>query len=267
MTTATNQTASILATPTGLTLDELKQAIFNNARLRLGDGIIDLELDPQHYEAAYNYAIKIYRQRAQNATSESYTLFTVEKNVDTYTLPQEFINVRCLYRRTVGLETGPGSSSFDPFSSAILNTYLLNYNVAGGLATYDFYAGYVELSARMFGGYLTYTFDPVTKVMRIVRDFKGSGEKVLIWADVQKPETVLLQDPGSGVWIGDWIYATLKGIIGEAREKFATIAGPGGGTSLNGSAMKAEAKALQEGLIEELKRYVDYSQPLTWVQG
>jgi len=31
--------------------------------------------------------------------------------------------------------------------------------------------------------------------------------------------------------------------------------------------MKAEAKALQEGLIEELKRYVDYSQPLTWVQG
>jgi hypothetical protein len=226
-----------------------------------------LELDPQHYEAAYNYAIKVYRQRAENATAESYTLFTVEQNVDTYTLPQEFINVRCLYRRTVGLETGPGSSSFDPFSSAILNTYLLNYNYAGGMATYDFYAGYVELAARMFGGYVVYTFDPVTKVLRIVRDPKATGERILIWADVQRPEEVLLQDPGAGIWIVDWIYAILKGIIGEAREKFGTIAGPGGGTTLNGAAMKAESAALQKELLDELKRYVDYSQPLTWVQG
>jgi hypothetical protein len=260
-------TANILSTPSGLTLDELKQALFQNIRYRLGDGIIDLELDPQHYEAAYNYAIKVYRQRAQNATAESYTLFTVEKNVDTYTLPSEFINVRSIFRRTVGLETGPSSSSFDPFSSAILNTYLLNYNYAGGMATYDFYAGYVELAARMFGGYVIYTFDPVTKVLRIVRDPKGSGERILIWADVQRTQEVLLQDPGAGVWIGDWVYAVLKGIIGEAREKFASIAGPGGGTSLNGAAMKAESKQLQQELIEELKRYVDYSQPLTWVQG
>jgi hypothetical protein len=258
---------NILSTPNGLTLDQLKELLFNNLRLRLGDGIIDLELDPQHFEAAYNYAIKTYRQRAQNATAESYTLMTIVKNVDTYTLPQEFINVRSLFRRTVGLETGPGSSSFDPFSSAILNTYLLNYNYAGGMATYDFYAGYVELAARMFGGYVVYTFDPVTKVLRIVRDPKGTGERVLIWADVQRTEEVLLQDPGAGVWIGDFTLAILKTIIGEAREKFGSIAGPGGGTTLNGTAMKAEGAKMQEQLIDELKRYVDYSQPLTWVQG
>ena len=135
--------ADILSTPTNYNLEELKQAMFNDIRLRLGGDIIDLELDPQHYEAAYNYTIKVYRQRAQNATQEAYTLMTVIKNVDTYTLPSEFINVRQLFRRTVGLETGPSSTSFDPFSSAILNTYLLNYNYTGGLATYDFYAGYV----------------------------------------------------------------------------------------------------------------------------
>jgi hypothetical protein len=264
---STYPTANPLSTPAGLTLDELKQALFNNLSYRLGQGIIDLELDPQHYEAAYNYAIKIYRQKAQAATEESYTLMTVEKNTDTYTMPQQFINIRNIFRRTIGLETGPGATSFDPFSSAILNTYLLNYNYAGGMATYDFYAGYVKLAARMFGGYVTYTFNPVTKVLRVVRDFKGSGEQILIWADVQKPEEVLLQDPGAGVWIGDFILAQLKCIIGEAREKFGTIAGPGGGTSLNGTAMKAEGKAAQEALIDELKRYVDYSQPLTWVQG
>ena len=259
--------ANILDTPTNYNLPELKQALFENIRLRLGGDIIDLELDPEHYEAAYNYAIKVYRQRAQNATQESYTLMTVIKNVDTYTLPQEFINVRSLFRRTVGLETGPSSSSFDPFSSAILNTYLLNYNYTGGMATYDFYAGYVELAARMFGGYLTYTFDPVTKVLRITRDFKGTGERILIWADIQRPEEVLIQDPGAGVWLGDFILAQLKCIIGEAREKFGSIAGPGGGTTLNGTAMKAEGMKAQEALLTDLKNYVDYSQPLTWVQG
>lgn len=259
--------ADPLATPTNYDLTQLKEGLFENLRLRLGGDIIDLELDPDHYEAAYNYAVKLYRQRAQNATVESYTLMRVEKNVDTYTLPQEFINVRSLFRRTVGLETGPSSTSFDPFSSAILNTYLLNYNYTGGLATYDFYAGYVELAARMFGGYVTYTFNPVTKVLKVVRDFKGSGERILIWADIQRPEIELIQDPGAGVWIGDYTLAVLKGIIGEAREKFGSIAGPGGGTTLNGSAMKAESKAEQERLINDLKAYVDYSQPLTWIQG
>ena len=259
--------ADLLATPNNQDLIEYKQGLFENLRLRMGGDIVDLELDPQHYEAAYNYAIKLYRQRAQNANIESYTLFTVQKNVYEYTLPSEFINVRCLYRRTVGLETGPSSTSFDPFSSAILNTYLLNYNYTGGLATYDFYAGYVELTARMFDGYLNYTFNPVTKILKVVRDFKGTGERILIWADVQRPELELLQDPGAGVWIGDYILAVLKGIIGEAREKFQSIAGPGGGTSLNGAAMKAESKADQERLIMELKAYVDYSQPLTWIQG
>jgi len=256
-----------LATPTNATLEEAKQGLFNNLRLRLGGDIIDLELDPQHYEAAYNYTIKLYRQAAQNANIESYTLLTIIKNIDTYTLPAEFINVRAIFRRTVGLETGPSSTSFDPFSSAILNTYLLNYNYTGGMATYDFYAGYVELAARMFGGYVTYTFNPVTKVLKMVRDFKGTGERVLIWADVQRPELELLLDPGAGVWIGNMILAVLKGIIGEAREKYGSIAGPGGGTTLNGTAMKNESKEEMNRLMDELRKYVDYSQPLTWIQG
>ena len=248
-------------------LNELKEELFKSLRYRMGEGIVDLELDPEHYEAAYNYAVKVYRQRAQNATQESYTLLELHEHQDTYTLPKEFLSVRQVFRRTIGLETGPAASSFDPFSSAILNTYLLNYNYAGGLATYDFYAGYIELAARMFGGYLVFTFNPVTKEIRLVRNIKGSGEKILIWADIQRPEVELLQDPGAGIWIGDWTLSQLKLTLGEAREKFASIAGPGGGTTLNGTALKAEGAKMQETLLEDLKRYVDYSQPLTWIQG
>lgn len=248
-------------------LTELKQAVFNNVRYRLADGIIDLELDPEHYEAAYRYAIATYRQRAQNAYEESYMLLTIEKDKNSYILPQEIMSVRQVFRRTVGLETGPSATSFDPFSSAILNTYLLNYNYAGGLATYDFYAGYVELAARMFGGYVIFTFNPVSKEIQFVRDFKGSGEKVLLWTDNLKPEITLLQQPSISNWITSWTTAQCKIIIGEAREKFGSIAGPQGGGSLNGTAMKAEGSKMQEDLIEDLKRYMDWSQPLSFVIG
>lgn len=254
-------------TPVLPPLQQQKEALFNNIRLRLGGGIVDLELDPEHYEAAYQYAIATYRQRATNAYEESYSLLTVENNQYTYILPQEVTTVREVFRRTVGLETGPAASSFDPFSSAILNTYLLNYNYAGGLATYDFYAGYIELAARMFGGYVIFTFNPVTKEISFVRNFKGSGEQLLLWTYNMKPEITLLKDPSIANWITSWTLCQCKMIIGEAREKFTSIAGPTGGTSLNGAQMKAEAKEGFVELIDELKRYVDWSQPLTWVQG
>jgi hypothetical protein len=246
---------------------QLKEALFKNISLRLGAGIIDLELDPDHYNAAWNYAVATYRQRAQNAYEESYMLLEIQQNQNSYILPQEVTKVRQAFRRTVGLETGPSATSFDPFSSAILNTYLLNYNYAGGLATYDFYAGYVELAARMFGGYVIYTFNSVTKEIQFVRDFKGSGERILLWTDNLKPEIVLIQDPQIGVWLSSWTLAQLKITIGEAREKYGTIAGPQGGTSLNGAAMKAEGATLQLALIEELKHFVDGSEPYAWVQG
>jgi hypothetical protein len=248
-------------------LTELKQQIFKSIDLRLGGGIIDLELDAEHYEAAYQYAIATYRQRGANAYEESYSLLTVEKDKASYILPQEVSRVKQVFRRTVGLETGPASSSFDPFSSAILNTYLLNYNQAGGMATYDLYGSYIKQAARMFGGYVIYTFNTVTKEIKFVRDFKGSGEQILIWTDNMKPEIILLQDPMISNWITSWTMGQCKMMIGEAREKFASIAGPGGGTSLNGAQMKAEGAKMHEDLLLELKTYVDGSMPLTWVTG
>jgi hypothetical protein len=248
-------------------LSELKQKMYKNIELRLGGGIIDIELDPEHYEASYQYAVATYRQRSANAYEESYNVLTVEKNQNSYILPQEVISVKQAFRRTIGLETGPGSTAFDPFSSAIMNTYLLNYNHSGGLATYDLYAGYIELAARMFGGYVIYTYNPVTKEIRFVRDFKGSGEQILLWTDNLKPEIMLLQDMFIANWISSWTLAQCKVIVGEAREKFGTIAGPGGGTSLNGTAMKAEGAKMFEDLLIELKNYTTGGQPLTWVIG
>jgi len=249
------------------TLQTLKQSLIEYVQLQLGSQIIDIELDDEHYEAAYQKTIGTYRQRAQNAYEESYTFMELVKDVNIYTLPQEVITVRQIFRRTFGDSTGPFASNFDPFSQASMNVYLMNFNVAGGLATYDFYAGYVELAARMFGGYMNYTWNPVTKKLQLIRDPKGTGENVLLWTYNLKPEVNLLQDFQISQWIRDYMVANCKYIIGEAREKFGTIAGPQGGATLNGTAMKGEAQVQMDAQIEQLKNYVDGSQPITFVIG
>jgi hypothetical protein len=249
------------------TLPQLKQNLIEYVKLQMADQIVDLELDPAHYEAAYQRTIGTYRQRAQNAYEEAYIFMELIRDVNIYTLPQEVVQVRQIFRRTFGDSTGPFASNFDPFAQASINVYLMNFNVAGGLATYDFYSQYVELAARMFGGFMNYTWNPVTKKLQLIRDPKGTGENVLLWTWQLKPEIQLLQDYQISQWIRDFMVANAKVIIGEAREKFSTIAGPQGGGTLNGSAMKAEGQAQMDGLIEQLKMYVDGSQPLTWVIG
>jgi len=249
------------------TLPELKQNLIDYCKLMLGDQIVDLELDPAHYEAAYQRTIGVYRQRANYAYEEAYIFMELIRDMNIYTLPQEVVSVRQIFRRTFGDSSGPFASNFDPFAQASMNVYLMNFNVSGGLATYDFYSQYVELAARMFGGYMNYTWNPVTKKLQLIRDPKGSGENVLIWVYQLKPEVNLLQDYQIQQWIKDYMTAVCKMIIGEAREKFATIAGPQGGGSLNGAAMKGEAQAQMDAKILELTNYVDGSQPITWVIG
>jgi hypothetical protein len=256
-----------MALQTESTLETLKQNLIEYVRLQLGDQIVDIELDPSHYESAYRAAIGTYRQRAENAYEESYTFMELVTNVNIYDLPEEVITVRQIFRRTFGNSTGPYASNFDPFSQATMNVYLMNFNVAGGLATYDFYSQYVELAGRMFGAYMNYTWNPVTKKLQLIRDPKGTGENVLLWTYNLKPEVNLLSDYQIKQWIRNFMYGNCKVIIGEAREKFASISGPQGPTSLNGAAMKAEGAAVMQQCIEDLKNYVDGSQPLTWVIG
>jgi hypothetical protein len=252
---------------TAETIINLKQNLFDYVRLNLGDQIVDIELDPEHYEVAYQRTIGVYRQKANAAYEESYSFLEMVNDVNIYTLPQEVVQVRQIFRRTFGIATGPFGSNFDPFSQAQMNVYLINFNQAGGLATYDFYTQYVELAARMFGGFINYTWNPVTKKLQLIRDPKGNGEVVLLWTYNLKPEINLLSDFQISQWIKDYMLAVCKMIIGEAREKFATIVGPQGGSQLNGTAMKAEAQAQMDQKILELINYVDGSAPLSFIIG
>ena len=250
------------------TIESTRQPVVDYIKAMLGDGMIDVELDPIHYNTAIDRAFAKYRQKSSNSVEESFAFLTLEQDVNEYTLSQDVIEVRQVYRRSVGSRTGGGDtgSLFEPFNLAYSNTYLLSSSNMGGLATYYAFASYQKMVGKMFGSEINFTWNAATRKMTIMQRPRGE-ESVLLWLYNSKPDFTLLADPYAGLWIKDYAVAQCKIILGEARGKFAQIASPQGGTQLNGDALKAEGLAAIEALETDMKNYGTGEKPMWFVVG
>ena len=358
-----SQDSAIAAAGNIQTLNQLRNEMVDYVRLRLGDQIVDVELDKEHYELSIKQALTKYRQKAQNAVEESYAFLDLLPETQEYILPNNIMEVRQIFRRGIGSTTGTTASQFEPFSSGYLNTYMLVAGRVGGLTSYELFSQYQELAMTMFGGYMNFTWNRVTKKLTLIRKIPqyghsyfsltslsasgtavgstitmqlshpvslaannslyiqncpvsgysgqytvqsvdGTGtvvtvlatqslgattvtgfnlsstqiwspdvdginntESILLWIYNYKPDSMLLSDPQVYPWLQEYSLAFCKSILGQARGKFASVAGPQGGSQLNGAALLQEANEEMTRLEEDLKRYVDGSQPLTWVTG
>jgi hypothetical protein len=250
--------------------------IIDYIRFRLADNIVDVELEKEHYEMSITQALIKYRQRSSNAVEESYAFLKLLPETQEYILPREIIEVRQVFRRGIGSVSGTTASQFEPFASGYLNTYMLVAGRVGGLVNYELFADYQKLAMKMFGGFMNYTWNPVTRKLTIVRKmpFQSTGaattedaEAALIWCYNYKPDWHLLNDYRVFPWLQEYSYAIAKRTLGEARSKFSQIAGPQGGAQLNGTALIAEAKEELAALEEEIKRFQEGGMPMTWVTG
>jgi len=245
-----------------------RQQVVDYIQAMLGGGMIDVELDPIHYNTAIDRALAKFRQRSSNSVEESYAFLTIQIDVNEYAMPSEVMDVRQIFRRSIGSRSGGGGGGtlFEPFNLAYSNTYLLTATNMGGLATYYAFASYQKQVGKMFGSEINFTFNRTTKKLTIMQRPR-SEEEVLIWLYNHRPDFNMLQDPFARQWLRDYALATCKIMLGEAREKFNQIASPQGGTSLNGTALKTEGKAEIETLELDLINYKDGGTPLTWVIG
>lgn len=245
-----------------------RQKTFDYVRAMLGDGMIDVELDPIHYETALNRALTKFRQRSSNSVEESYMFLELKKDTNDYKLPDEIINVQSCIRRTLGSRSGGGTGTqFEPFNLAYTNTYLLNSTMLGGLATYELFAGYQEMVGRMFGAFIEFQWIQHSHTLRILQRPFVEGETLMLRCQNYKPDFVLLNDLYAKQWLYDYTLAVCKGMIGEARSKFSTIAGPQGGSTLNGTDMKAASKEEIEKLEKEIENLVPGGTPMTFIIG
>jgi len=234
-----------------------KQEIFEYVNAFLGGGMVDVELDPVHYETALTKALTRYRMRSDYSVEESYMFMPTVVDQNEYILPSEVMEVRQIFRRSIGSRSGNGGGGtlFEPFNLAYTNTYLLSSSKMGGLATYDFFSQYQELVGRMFGSFIEFTWNTTSKKLTLLQRPRAE-EDLLLMVYNYRPDSEIFNDYLAKQWIKDYTLASCKYMLGEARSKFATIAGPQGGSTLNGDTLKAEAQAEMEKLEVEVSQAV-----------
>jgi hypothetical protein len=249
-----------------------RDEMIEQIQLRLGAGMVDVELDPQHYEAAVNISMRFYRQRSTNAQIEAFIFMEVQREVSTYTLPKEIQEVRDVLRNSTN---GQAGTYFEPFSANFVNNIYMLQNPGGSglggsgtgaLASYDFAASLQKLTGRMFGREVKFTWDSSTKKITFQRKF-NANEEIGLHVYMARDEESLLEDYYARPWIEDMATAQCKMMLGQGRGKFQSYAGPQGGITLNGAELKQEAQAEMDKLMEDLKNGIDGSMGFGLVIG
>ena len=243
-----------------------REQLIREMQLRLADGIVDVELDREHYDIAINKALSTYRQLSSGSVEESMIFITTQDGVTEYTLPDEVMEVRRLYRRGIGTNSG-GGTNFDPFDVAFNNMYMLQAGQVGGLAVFDAFAQYKETVGRIFGSEYNFLWNRNTKVLKILRNVRHE-EEVAVGVYNYIPESILLKDVYAAPFLSNYALAMSKFILGEARSKYTSgLPGAGGAIQLNGDSLKAEAQAELEKLKESIHLMEEGNNPLGFVIG
>jgi len=242
-----------------------KSDVIKEMELRLGGGMVDVELDPEHYELAVNKSLQKYRQRAENSVEESYIFLDLQEDQNEYTLPVEIVEVRDIYRRTTGVSSGTGND-IEPFQAAFMNTYLLNSQGSGGLAMFDFMHQYRESMGRLFGAEMMFTWRPQDHKLLVHRKIK-SADTCILHCYNHRPDQNILVDTYAGPWVKDYAFAHVRLMLAEARGKFTQIAGPQGGTTMNADQLRTDAMTEIDKLEQELTLYSEGSTGLSFVIG
>ena len=241
----------------------LKEDLTKEIELRLGGQMVDVELDPEHYDLALKKSFEKYRQKAENSVEEAFVVLEMKEDIQEYTLPNEIVEVRDILTRTSGTNASSGND-FEPFEAAYLNTYLLAGGRAGGLATFDALQQHRETLGRMFGSEYLFTWNVRNHKLFIHRKPKAETTVYLhVYKEVD--DESLLGDIYAGPWIKEYSLAHAKLMLSEARGKFNTIAGPQGGTSLNADVLRQDAQASMEKLEQDLRLYAEGSSSIGYV--
>ncbi len=243
-----------------------REDLIREMQLRLADGIVDVELDREHYDVAIDKALAIYRQLSSGSVEESLLFLNTKDGVTEYTLPDEVQEVRRIYRRGIGTNSG-GGTNFDPFDVAFNNMYMLQAGQIGGLAVFDAFAQYKEVIGRIFGSEYNFLWNRNTKQLKILRNIRHE-EEIAVGIYNFIPESILLKDVYAGNWLGTYALAQSKQMLGEARSKYASgLPGAGGAIQLNGEALKTEAVTMMTDLREQLFQKEEGNSPLGFIIG
>ena len=103
----------------------VKDELVKEIELRLGGGMVDVELDSAHYDLAINQSLRKYRQRSSRAVAEKFIPIDIKSEQQEYQLPLNVQLVReVMLRQTGTMGVSQSGVDFEPFNAMYLNNMI-----------------------------------------------------------------------------------------------------------------------------------------------
>jgi hypothetical protein len=232
--------------------------LINVLKGQLGWPAVCVELSEESFNIAIDNALDEFRRRADNAYERRHLLFTLKNDQSIYYMndpivgTDRIVDLIKIHRvSTIGLNVMGGDNGI--YAQIFYNQFfhgamidLLSIHLANSMA---------KEFERIFAGNLTYDWHESSRQLHILRKIY-KDEKVVIECVMERTEQELLVDRWAKQWLQAWAHAELKEMLGMIRSKYASgLPGAGGGLSLNGDSLLAEARQDFEECLRQMNDY------------
>lgn len=239
--------------------NQLEQ-LFYKCYVKLGGTSIEVELEDDDYNVAFDDALRIYRTYSTNSIEFGFHFMQFQAGQQKYKVPEQIDSIRQIRRLRTALLVG-GGQGFEPFAAAFFQQTLRHRDgTFPGLVNYEALTQFHEQVGRMFGEHIMFEFNEGKSELTIWKNIKAE-EDVILECSAVKSIDELLKDSAAYNWLSKYTEAGLRRILGEKYSKAATFPGAQGGTVLKGSDLISSSDEMKEKLEDDLLNYADGGEP------
>ena len=233
-----------------------RQDLIDYAKRRLGDPVLEINVDDDQYEDRVDEALQYWQQYHSDATFRTYLKHQItetDKTNEYIDIPSNVLTVTKLFPTSSSF--GTSFNFFDIKYQMMLNDIADLQNFAGDLAYYEQMQQYLSLLDMKLNGQMQVSASRHQNRLHIFGDFADGdiqvGEFVVFEAYVLV-DTAAHTSVWNDQWLKEYTTALFKEQWGMNLMKFEGVQLPGGVT-FNGRQLFDDARADIERLKEEIR--------------
>ena len=233
-----------------------RQDLIDYAKRRLGDPVLEINVDDDQYEDRVDEALQYWQQYHSDASYRTYLKHLVtqtDKTNEYITIPNNVLTVTRLFPTSSSF--GTSFNFFDIKYQMMLNDIADLQNFAGDLAYYEQMQQYLSLLDMKLSGTMQVSASRHQERLYIFGDFADGdiqvGEYVVMEA-YALVDTATNTNIWNDQWLKEYTTALIKEQWGMNLLKFEGVQLPGGVT-FNGRQLFDDARADIERLKEEIR--------------
>lgn len=226
-------------------------------KIQMGYPKVCVELTEASFDVAIGNALDEIRRRADNAYYDAHIIMELIPGQQRYYLndprngSNRVVNVLKIHRLNI-----MGMNSITGEASPYAQMYLQQLYSSGSfdILSIHLMASLAEDYNMIFAGDLSYNWIENTRELHIFKNI-NKEEKVVLECSLERTEQDLLTDRWMKQWIQHWAHAECLEQLGTIRSKYGNLPGAGGGITLNGSELLAQAETMFQEALRQIQDF------------